>query len=136
MPEEYVNYIGTKQSWVVKLPPCTSETTQYYFGAGFYEVGEFSGLDPEEDRSIFHSASLVETWGLPEKLILIDGDGHTWLALDYRESAKNPKVIVIESDTSNSLVVAHSFQAFIQSLFPYESVYDIESNFIHNGFIT
>lgn len=132
LPNEYIKYAGTNDSWVVKLPPCNSESTQYYFGEGFYEIGEFSGLDPEKYRSIFDSSALIDEWELPKKLVLIDGDGHTWLALDYRESNKDPKVIVIESDEGNSLVVANNFKEFVSLLLTYESVYDTDGNVIYN----
>ncbi len=131
LPDEYIKYAGTNESWVVKLPPCDTDSTKLYFGEGFYQISEFSGLDPYKYRSIFDSASLVEEWELPENLVLIDGDGHTWLALDYRSSDKDPKVIVIESDESNSLIVANNFKEFVQLFLPYESVYDTNGNVIY-----
>ena len=130
LPSEYIKYAGTAESWVVKLPPCETASTKYYFGEGFYQIGGFSGLDPDEYRSIFDSAGLVEEWELPNKLVLIDGDGHTWIALDYRDSDTEPKVIVIESDESNYLVIANNFNEFVQSLMPYESVYDINGSVV------
>jgi len=133
LPSEYIKYAGTNDSWVVKLPPCNSKSTEYYFGEGFYTIGGFAGLDPEKYQSIFDSVGLVEEWGLPKKLLLIEGDGHTWLALDYRESDKEPKVIVMESDEGNSLVVANNFNEFMSSLLPYEGVYDTDGNVIYNG---
>ncbi|NHQ85570.1 SMI1/KNR4 family protein [Iodobacter sp. HSC-16F04] len=134
LPPEYTQYAGTNGSRVVKLPSCYNDSTQYYFGEGFYTIGEFSGIEPNPyGSSIFDSASLIEEWGLPKKLLLIEGDGHTWLALDYRESSTAPKVIVIESDEGNSLLVANNFKEFVESLLPYESVYDTNGNVIFNG---
>lgn len=133
LPDAYITLAGTKHSWIVKLPPCNTGSTKYYFGDGFYEIGELSGLDPDKYRSIFDSPGLVEEWELPKELVLIDGDGHTWLALDYRDSKTEPKVIVIESDESNYLVVANNFNDFVQSLLPYESVYDIDGNVIYKS---
>jgi hypothetical protein len=131
LPDEYIKFAGEKHSWIVKLPPCNTESTNYYFGEGFYEIGALSGLDPDQYRSIFDSPSLIEEWQLPKGLVLIDGDGHTWLALDYRVSKTTPRVIVIESDESNYLVVASNFNEFLQSLLPYESVYDLDGNVIY-----
>lgn len=133
LPLGYNKYAGTNDSWVVKLPPCDTDSTKYYFGEGFYVIGGFFGLDPDKYPSIFESADLVDEWGLSKKLVLIDGDGHTWLALDYRDSDLEPKVIVIESDESNYLVVANNFNDFVQSLLPYESVYDTDGNIVYNG---
>lgn len=133
LPAEYIKYAGANEPWVVKLPPCNTDSTRYYFGEGFYEIGSFYGLNPDKPRSIFESAELVKEWKLPKKLVLIDGDGHTWLALDYRCSDTEPKVIAIESDESNYLVVSNNFSDFIQSLLPYERVYDVNGNVIYNG---
>ena len=59
--------------------------------------------------------------------MLIDGDGHSWLALDYRRTGE-PAVIVIETDEMESLKVANSFAEMVAALVPYESVYDAEGN--------
>jgi hypothetical protein len=132
LPPEFIQYAGTKDLSVVKLPSCDKESTQFYFGEGFYEVGKFAGIEPDPyGFSIFDSASLTEEWGLPKKLVLIEGDGHTWLALDYRESTTDPKVIVIESDEANHLLVANNFKEFVQSILPYDSVYDTDGNVIY-----
>ena len=131
LPGEYIKFAGTKRSWVVMLPPCDADSTKYYFSDGFYELGELFGVEPDKHRSIFNSPGLVSEWKLPKELVLIDGDGHTWLALDYRDSKTEPKVIVIESDSSNFLVVANNFDDFVQALLPYESVYDIDGNVIY-----
>ncbi|MGD9171213.1 MAG: SMI1/KNR4 family protein [Candidatus Thiodiazotropha sp.] len=132
LPDKYIMYAGTNDSWVVELPPCNTDSTKNYFGDGFYTIGRFSGLDPEKYRSIFDSAGLVKEWGLPKKLVLIDGDGHTWLALDHRDSDTEPNVIVIESDEFNYLIVANSFNDFLKQLLPYESVYDMDGNVIYH----
>jgi hypothetical protein len=132
LPPEYIQYAGTKGSSVVKLPSCGNDLTQFYFGEGFYTIGKFAGIEPDPyGSSIFDSASLTEEWGLPNKLVLIEGDGHTWLALDYRESAVDPTVIVVESDEGNHLLVANNFREFVRSILPYDSVYDTDGNIIY-----
>ncbi len=56
--------------------------------------------------------------------MLLDGDGHTWIALDYRKPGREPPVIFIESDSKESTVLAPTFAAFFEALIPYEEVYD------------
>lgn len=133
LPPQYSQYAGRNDSWVAKLPSTDDETLNYYFGEGFYTIDQFSMIDPEQYRSIFDSPALIKEWGLPERLVLIDGDGHTWLALDYRESKYNPKVIVMESDNHKFLAVSKTFDEFVQSLLLYEDVYDNEGNIIYLG---
>lgn len=134
LPPEYLKYASTDCSGVVKLPPCDNYWTQFYFGESFYNFGKLANIEPNRyGASLFDSASLAEEWGLPKKLVLIEGDGHTWLALDYRESNTSPKVIVIESDEGNHLEVAPTFEEFVQSILPYESVYDSDGNVIYEN---
>lgn len=38
--------------------------------------------------SLLDTAYLVEEWGLPFPLVLLSGDGHCWIGLDYRGSGK------------------------------------------------
>ncbi|WP_156481495.1 SMI1/KNR4 family protein [Microbulbifer thermotolerans] len=61
----------------------------------------------------------------------LEGDSHTWLALDYSDSLTDPKVIVTETDDGNSLVVANTFKEFLSSLLQYEEVYDLDGNIIY-----
>lgn len=133
IPEQYIYYAGTHSLHVIKLPKNTSEGSDDYFGDGFYEIGSYLGLDPNEGRSIFDNEWFVREWGLPEKLVLIEGNGHEWLALDYRNSIADPKIIVIESDNCTYRVLAKTFNDFIESLIEYESVYDMDGNVIYQG---
>ena len=38
---------------------------------------------------------MTTEWGLPQDVVLLDGDGHTWIALDYRTDphAVEPAVV-------------------------------------------
>ena len=132
LPNRYLELLNKSDCLVAKVPSTDIQSLKFYFGEGFYTLGEISGLNKYEYRSLFDSSYLSETWGLPDNLVLLDGDGHTWLSLDYRESAVDPKVILIESDECNSLVIADNFEEFISRLIPYEKVYDREGNIIYD----
>jgi hypothetical protein len=57
---------------------------------------EASGLG----LGILATAYLVREWGLPSGVVLLDGDGPTWIALDYRScgSAGEPSVVWLDVD--------------------------------------
>ena len=131
IPSQYINYAGTYSSHVIRLPKNLSGTSNDYWGDGFHTIGDYLGLDSNEGRSIFDSGWLVDEWQLPEKLVLIEGDGHEWLALDYRNSLTEPKVIIIESDGCTYKIIANSFADFTDSLIEYERVYDNDGNVIY-----
>jgi len=132
MPEEYASLSGSEETKVVKLPPCEDKTLKYYFGEGFYEIGDFASIDPNAENSIYSLVSSAWEWGLPNTYIALEGDGHTWLALDYSDSSTKPRVIVVETDEGNSLVVSNSFDEFISGLLMYEKVYDLDGNVIYD----
>src|SRR5690606_37330797 len=98
LPAGFSDYAGLSGPWVVRLPPAESEVAKYFFGEGFYEIERIAGLDPDTYLSVFDSSRLTVEWGLPKELVLLEGDGHTWIALDYRKSTEGPTVIAIATD--------------------------------------
>jgi hypothetical protein len=68
--------------------------------------------------SLLDTAYLVEEWGLPSPLVLLSGDGHCWIALDYRACGKRgePSVTWFDVDDSTELPLAADFQAFVVRL--------------------
>ena len=92
---------------------------------GYVTIGSIAGIgDPDRVGSICHTPYLLREWSLPDRLVLLDGDGHSWIALDYRNPNDDPPVILIESDGSTHLHLAPNFAALLASFVPYESVYD------------
>jgi hypothetical protein len=63
----------------------------------------------------------VEEWGLPPKQVLLSGDGHWWITLDYR-AGDAPKIVWIDVECGEDVEIAPSFQAFLDGLVP-QSVY-------------
>lgn len=95
------------------------EEQRYYVGDGNIEVSSILGIDPgRPEESIYCSAAMADEWGLPRGLILLDGDGHTWIALDYRAVKANPSVVYVITDPLTILPLAPSFAAFLERLLP------------------
>lgn len=72
------------------------------------------GIGGEE--SILESEYLIEEWGLPKKVVLISGDGHTWIAFDYRNTDENPPIILIDHDGEEITELAPDFESFLNEL--------------------
>ncbi|WP_405849772.1 SMI1/KNR4 family protein [Streptomyces sp. NBC_01518] len=68
--------------------------------------------------SLLDSAYLVEEWGLPSPLVLLSGDDHCWIALDYRVSGElgEPSVTWFDVDGNTELPLAGDFRTFIERL--------------------
>jgi hypothetical protein len=69
----------------------------------------------ESGHNILDSNYLTQEWGLPEKQIVINGDGHWWITLDYRVG-DNPIVKWIDVECEEELLIANNFDDFINGL--------------------
>ena len=69
---------------------------------------------------------LVGEWGLPASLVLLCGDGHTWVALDHRACgpAGEPSVTWFDADTGAEVPLAPDFRTFVEGLRPSASFPD------------
>lgn len=77
----------------------------------------------ESAQNIMDTAYMTLEWGLPEKQVLLSGDGHYWITLDYRAST-NPSVRWIDTECHEDILVATSFDEFIQGLVPEDLLAD------------
>ncbi|MFJ2751182.1 SMI1/KNR4 family protein [Streptomyces sp. NPDC087297] len=68
--------------------------------------------------SLLDTGYLVEEWGLPSPLVLLSGDGHCWIALDYRVCGRQgePSVTWFDTDMNSELALAAHFRAFVEGL--------------------
>lgn len=64
-------------------------------------------------EGIMDSDYLIEEWELPEGLVLICGDGHTWIALDYRETKEHPAIQYFDLEYETDFKLADSFDELI-----------------------
>ncbi|MFJ1764217.1 SMI1/KNR4 family protein [Amycolatopsis sp. NPDC088138] len=67
--------------------------------------------------SLLDSPYLSTEWDLPKRLVVLSGDGHTWVALDYRRSAE-PSVGWFDVELESELPLAPTFRAFLEGLVP------------------
>ncbi|MDT8860104.1 SMI1/KNR4 family protein [Alkalihalobacillus sp. MEB130] len=79
----------------------------------------------EVETGVGLSPVFVDEFGLPDGVVVITGDFHSWLALDYREDKMDPKVIYITEDDSGNGTwqehyLAKSFDEFTGRLFKKE----------------
>lgn len=69
---------------------------------------------------ILKSGYMTAEWGLPEGLVLLTGDGHWWIALDYRASgpAGPPTIVWIDVEMGEDVPLADGFDTFLANLVP------------------
>lgn len=79
-----------------------------------------------KDEGIMDSEYLIEEWELPKGLVLINGDGHTWVAMDYRKTKENPPIHYFDVEMEEDFKLADSFDEFIEGLYTVEYTVDEE----------
>ncbi|MFJ4366657.1 SMI1/KNR4 family protein [Streptomyces chartreusis] len=82
-------------------------------------LDEMMGIGRHDGQlSLLDSAYLVEEWELPSALVLLSGDGHCWIALDYRACRQQgePSVTWFDVDDGTELALAADFQRFVERL--------------------
>lgn len=87
----------------------------YIAGVG---VGE-----EEANGDILESPELIGEWDMSKELILINGDGHIWIALDYRNNKEEPAIVYINNESDEDIVIADNFDEFIERLYIEEDVF-------------
>lgn len=76
-----------------------------------------------EEYGILSNDYYIEEWELPKNILLICGDGHTWTAMDYRQTKEEPPVIYIDLEWGEEIFIlelAPNFKTFLGGLFNYE----------------
>ena len=71
----------------------------------------------DSGHNILSTAYMINEWGLPEKLVLLNGDGHWWIALDYRQG-EIPSVTWFDTEMDQDIPIADSFAQFFDGLVP------------------
>ena len=66
---------------------------------------------------------MIKEWGLPENLVLLCGDGHWWIALDYRKG-EVPSVTWFDTEIDQDIHLADSFSQFLNGLIPEDALAD------------
>jgi len=122
----------------VKLPPLLVELLRYQNGGFTKDFGypmsvptswaedhvqleELFGIVTDTSirtaQNMIKPAYIEEERGIPEKQVLLCGDGHWWITLDYRMS-ENPSVLYLDTEMEESAPIANSFEEFYAGLVP------------------
>lgn len=124
LPESYINLLKEQNGGTLRLDAYpTSEPNSW--ADDHVNVSGLYGISfDENESSILESHYLIQEWDMPENIVLLSGDGHTWIALDYRNVAENPPVIFIDNELEEIIELAPNFESFLQNLTTYD--YDEE----------
>lgn len=90
------------------------------YGRKQYSFTRLAGVHPIDSDGLTQQTALArEEWELPEGLIPLGGDGHTWCCLDYRACGPEgePSLTHVDLEGELEFALAPSFAEFISKLF-------------------
>jgi len=124
LPTLYVEMILEQNGGEIIYNACPSPVPTVW-GEDFVKVDSIMGI--EEDGGILVSDQYINEWDMPKNLILLNGDGHTWIALDYRKNKEIPPVIFIDNEREQIIELALNFESFIKKIITVEeSGFDVK----------
>lgn len=138
LPRSYVDALrirngGRTVGSLIPLPDQqVPEHLAPYVDYGYIHVDSIAGIgqDGSGEHDILGTPESIAEWSLPAGLVLLDGDGHTWTAFDFRVESDDPPIVFVESDSGDTLLVAANFAELFTSLIPHEQVFDADGNLI------
>ena len=134
-PASYIDALRIKNGGsiigdLIRLPQQhISVHLERYIEQGYVSIRGINGIGAG-DASVLGTTYLIAEWELPEQLVILDGDGHWWVAFDYRQSTENPPIVFVDSDSRDTLHIANDFAQFFGSFVRDEDVFDGDGNFI------
>ncbi|KMP52338.1 SMI1/KNR4 family protein [Bacillus cereus] len=124
LPESYITLLKEQNGGTLRLDVHPTSKPNSWADDHVNVSGLYGISFNENESSILESRYLIREWEMPENIVLLSGDGHTWIALDYRNVAENPPVIFIDNEFEEIIELAPNFDSFLQNLTTYE--YDEE----------
>ena len=119
LPEEFIKLLRVQNGGYTKgfAYPMGQRTT---WAADHVPLDELFGIvDPAmgSPQNILDSITATQECGLPERQVILTGDGHWWITLDYRNGPP-PCVSWIDVECKEEAPIAPSFGRFLEGLVP------------------
>jgi hypothetical protein len=120
LPVEYISLLRHQNGGYTKGfgYPMRQRTT---WAEDHVPLNELFGIVTVPERNtalnILDTPYLTEEWELPPHQVLLSGDGHWWVTLDYR-NGEVPSVAWIDVESDEDIQVAPTFADFINGLRP------------------
>ena len=113
LPKKYIEILKQQNGGVIKFDSLPTEVLTSW-ADDHVNVDHILGIG--EDSGILESGYLIKEWDLPKNIVLISGDGHSWIALDYRKTKEEPPIIYIDVDDDQIINLSPNFETFLKGL--------------------
>lgn len=114
LPYSYINILKQQNGGYIKFNAHPSAVPTSW-ADDHVNVDHIKGIG--EENGILESSYLIEEWGLPQNIVLFSGDGHSWVAFDYRKTKEEPPVIYIDVESEQIIELAPNFNTFLTGLY-------------------
>ena len=114
LPESYINLLKEQNGGSIQYNafPMSVPTS---WADDHINVDHILGIG--EQQGIVESDYFINEWGLPENIVLFSGDGHSWVAFDYRNKTEEPPILYIDIDAEQIIEIASNFDQFLEGLY-------------------
>lgn len=109
LPQEYVDLMKTRNGGSLARKIFKLDKDEIV-------IDYILGIGESEDEGVLTTIYMSKEWELPGDIVLLGGDGHTWVFLDYRKDKENPSVSYIDTETDVDVMIASNFTDFINKL--------------------
>ncbi|WP_238011891.1 SMI1/KNR4 family protein [Dactylosporangium sp. AC04546] len=121
LPLDLLHLLWTQNGGVIAdaWDACPADTT--FYADDHVPFEHLYGIAPAGQAgtiTLLDTPYLVQEWDLPSPVVLLSGQGHYWLALDYRDCGPegNPPVVWIDNEMKHELSLAPNFRTFVERL--------------------
>ncbi len=114
LPKSYINILKEQNGGSIIYDAYPTDQLTY-MDEDYVEIYEIRGINHND---LMDNRILNREWEMPNDVWLLSGDGHTWLALDYRHTKENPPVIFIDNNSDDKVIteIAPDFTTFFKGL--------------------
>lgn len=118
LPQSYINILKDQNGGYIKFNSYPTDVPTSW-ADDHINVDHILGISLED--GILKSEYFIEEWEMPEGLVLFNGDGHTWIAFDYRHVSSEPPIVYIDNEEEKIIKIANHFDEFLEGLYTEES---------------
>lgn len=119
-PESYLDILKKKNGGRLRqtmLFPNIFPVNEDIGDEGDLVLDHLLGISERECEGVLTTLNMRGEWGLPDDIVLLSGDGHWSVVLDYRNyTGDNPPVSYLDSEYEIDKQIAVDFESFLNQL--------------------
>ncbi|MGR9049639.1 SMI1/KNR4 family protein [Halobacillus faecis] len=109
LPLSYKGILQNQNGGIIKYN--SIHASSFPEGEVYIEINHIYGIG---HPGLLDSPYLIKEWDLRQNILVFNGEGNAWFALDY--TSEPPHVIYIDADSKEVIKVASSFGHFLKKL--------------------